>query len=715
MESLLADSYKTIDNQPIGTELDYFRDRFQATIQSYNPTVKTAEESTTEQKDVVLKLLQSLLSLPAAFSLPSISPQHDNLAVEIFNLISRISNDGCVYKDYHDLLELVARKALDTEIWNAVYSVIKQVLPATSFVPQVLTAIAVVTSSASQQGSELKTIFCEKFYSMSSRNKLSETLMDFFTNILIKKSGPLHNGVEWTTFPNPPTEKAVWDWFDTFQSNLPIKTRGIYYRTSSTKELTGGESKRQLDIIVKLRDNSSVDSVPYNWEDICVIGEHKQSQTSLKDLLLQLGRYVREVFIAQPTRRFIHGFFIHGTSLELWVFDRSGPYSSGSFDIHKEPERFIHAIAGYLLMDDEDLGLDTYIKRNLDQMSISIKPIGKNKKKKLLLDRIPLSKQGAIVCRGTSCYKTINTKFVVKFSWAAPKHLSSELDLLEYANDKGVKGIPRVFAYPQITTIGDLRAGLTFDRPYNFKSASNIGSPPGSPPLPLTSYAHVSLASRILAGSPTKKDLPEAGSEESPLGRTRSKTQKEEIALKTSTHDIFIPKQREFGCLVLSPPGKPILQFESIKVLLKVLLDAITAHKSLLIEANILHRDVSENNIIQTDPQDNDGRLGMLIDLDLATKIGDTAVLKHLTGTMQFMGIGVLLGYEHTYRHDLESFFYVLLWISAHRSWEIGFECDSTQRPQNSILKKWYTGNFTDIAQAKRSHMHADGFEDILI
>ncbi len=23
--------------------------------------------------------------------------------------------------------------------------------------------------------------------------------------------------------------------------------------------------------------------------------------------------------------------------MELWVFDRSGPYSSGEFDIHKEP------------------------------------------------------------------------------------------------------------------------------------------------------------------------------------------------------------------------------------------------------------------------------------------------------------------------------------------------------------------------------------------
>ena len=32
--------------------------------------------------------------------------------------------------------------------------------------------------------------------------------------------------------------------------------------------------------------------------------------------------------------------------MRLWVFDRSGPYSSEKFDIDKEPERFIRAIVG---------------------------------------------------------------------------------------------------------------------------------------------------------------------------------------------------------------------------------------------------------------------------------------------------------------------------------------------------------------------------------
>ncbi len=43
---------------------------------------------------------------------------------------------------------------------------------------------------------------------------------------------------------------------------------------------------------------------------------------------------------------------------------------------------------------------------------------------------------------------------------------------------------------------------------------------------------------------------------------------------------------------------------------------------------------------------------------------------RHMTGTMEFMAIDVLRGVEHTYRHDLESFFYLLLWMCARRAWE---------------------------------------------
>lgn len=48
----------------------------------------------------------------------------------------------------------------------------------------------------------------------------------------------------------------------------------------------------------------------------------------------------------------------------LWVFDRSRPYNSEKFDIHKEPERFVKVLAGYAMMSDAELGLNTFIKHD---------------------------------------------------------------------------------------------------------------------------------------------------------------------------------------------------------------------------------------------------------------------------------------------------------------------------------------------------------------
>ena len=95
--------------------------------------------------------------------------------------------------------------------------------------------------------------------------------------------------------------------------------------------------------------------------------------------------------------------------------------------------------------------------------------------------------------------------------------------------------------------------------------------------------------------------------------------------------------------------------------------DVIKAHQSLYTTGNILHRDISSNNIIITkQAATTDGFKGMLIDLDLA-KVRDSgpSEARHQTGTMQFMAVEVLRKTEHTYGHDLESFFYVLLWMCA--------------------------------------------------
>ncbi|KFY98879.1 hypothetical protein V498_01166 [Pseudogymnoascus sp. VKM F-4517 (FW-2822)] len=137
---------------------------------------------------------------------------------------------------------------------------------------------------------------------------------------------------------------------------------------------------------------------------------------------------------------------------------------------------------------------------------------------------------------------------------------------------------------------------------------------------------------------------------------------------------------------------------KSTKELLEALRDAIRGYKSLLKDGKILHRDISENNIIITEAASKGEPTGRLIDLDLAKELDSVpSGASHRTGTMQFMAIEVLQGKGYTYRHDLES------------------QARKKLRPlTTSALRDWYTRNYRQIASTKLGHMDKNGFEDII-
>ncbi|KAI9696613.1 MAG: hypothetical protein M1836_005632 [Candelina mexicana] len=185
-----------------------------------------------------------------------------------------------------------------------------------------------------------------------------------------------HAGDEWTEFPDPPLQNAVLEWLFCFQEEFLSDARGIYYTSESSKDLTDAEARRQLDIFIKRKSNIS--ETAHNWKDVQVV--------DFKPLLLQLGRYMRDVFSAQPTRRFIHGLFLYRTTMDLWVFDRSGPYSSREFNILQEPEQIIQTIARYAMMSDEELGPDRYLERNGEDQFITVMEEATGEERRLQLE-----------------------------------------------------------------------------------------------------------------------------------------------------------------------------------------------------------------------------------------------------------------------------------------------------------------------------------------
>jgi len=91
------------------------------------------------------------------------------------------------------------------------------------------------------------------------------------------------------------------------------------------------------------------------------------------------------------------------------------------------------------------------------------------------------------------------------------------------------------------------------------------------------------------------------------------------------------------------------------------------------------------------------------------------------------MAIEVLQSKGHTYRHDLESFFYVFTWMCIRYGYENVGDGEETCAPQESIVKKrrvrpimtsrlrrWYSATYTEIGQNKLGDMDKNGFEGII-
>ncbi|PHH88324.1 hypothetical protein CDD83_7692 [Cordyceps sp. RAO-2017] len=125
------------------------------------------------------------------------------------------------------------------------------------------------------------------------------------------------------------------------------------------------------------------------------------------------------------------------------------------------------------MMNDEELGLDTFTEQNGNGPSIQIEQDGTSGRKRLPLESQPFTRQRAIVCRGTSCYLTKppdseDWSYVAKFSWTSDRR-KPEADLLRLARQKGAEGIAELIGHRRMTSLNEMRSGLKFTNPYSFR------------------------------------------------------------------------------------------------------------------------------------------------------------------------------------------------------------------------------------------------------
>jgi hypothetical protein len=286
--------------------------------------------------------------------------------------------------------------------------------------------------------------------------------------------------------------------------------------------------------------------------------------------------------------------------MRLWSFDRLGAIASVGFNIHQDGSKFVSAVLGFLLMNDEQLGFDpTIIKikdKGTETRYVDIQR--GNCTERLVLDRV-ITCAHCVVGRATTCWKAYRDgnksgpPLVIKDSWQYLK-LGEEGKLLREAAESGVVNVARYYHHETVrvgkeddTVFGNVRQGLDVTKATKIK---------GGPMQPVRSLSQkdqgldVTKATKIKGG---------------PMQPVRSLSQKDQgstaiAGQKRASGDtdalMPLPKRarpeahedRVHRRVIVQDYGRPIYMASSPTMLLKALEHCIAGYESLHTEAEML-------------------------------------------------------------------------------------------------------------------------------
>ncbi|CAD6506402.1 BgTH12-07328 [Blumeria graminis f. sp. triticale] len=477
-----------------------------------------------------------------------------------------------------------------------------------------------------------------KKYEVAEENKRLKELKSKKTAKGVEEQKRLQRDKEEKIHEEGTTESETWNWLTFFEENflnqLNGRTtrstkyptviedkcsllRGRYCRTNKMRRAQESTGTTQIDFLIKSIEiqNDNVD-----WKNMNIGAEFTVSpSTSIrKKKFLQLSRCAREAYCDQPLRRFMHGFLMFKEEFELWIFDRSAAYSSGRMGIIDSKEIFVRALCSYLLMSDEELGRDMSVLRKNGQSIASFTGSDGNSDQLFEIKYDPLIQSTTLATRGTTCYKTRDKLTMIEYPWSRSAD-NADVRFMKYA-----RSVPGVVKY--------IASQLVYQTNSHLENLDLSGTDPWD--LKADDY-------NITQGS--------------------------------NYHLMTLPsleRKRVLFRIAMTPCGRKIDTRGSILEIVAGIRDAIKAHQG-LVDISILHGDISEGNIILKDLTTDDNSHGMLVDFDCSVKLkGDVAEDEELflTGTMKFMALERLENanflkstIRRTYRHDLESFFYVLV------------------------------------------------------
>ncbi|KAH8091038.1 hypothetical protein BXZ70DRAFT_1079887 [Cristinia sonorae] len=436
---------------------------------------------------------------------------------------------------------------------------------------------------------------------------------------------------------------------------------------------------------------------------------------------LQIIKYINELG-SHGIRSYATGFLIVDYDITLWYIDRMGVVSSSSFNFIEEPHLLVYFVAAVTRASASSLGFSSLLK---------------------FPDPFP---ELRLPVQTFTQYKDVK----MVFPTARDIH-GNVFENLDFSIDVDAKGKSTRRIVPTYGAVG--RATIVIPVVASTVTATKIRVCPSEAPKLV---AKVSWQAEDRDG---EDEIIREIHEKLTADESRKKFLQNIVSLKLSTtrtmEEMELPRAKMFG---LSEPHRvcrilvmqeylPLTAVNSVDEFQNVFSDVLDGHHAVYETSNVLHRDVSVNNIMfYYCMVDGEHRaVGVLCDWDLAKKTprpGNEAIrddlleairaekefptdhvrgtpgeakptvqqpsgvvagaeaekgLRYRTGTGPFIALDILLYKKapvHLYRHDLESFFWVLVWFVATFN-PVTHSCGD--------ILPWLSDDLESIAQSKRA------------
>ncbi|KAE8397967.1 hypothetical protein BDV37DRAFT_276489 [Aspergillus pseudonomiae] len=715
-----------IESRPIGDGLNAFRDEFVSTCRSSGLpcSVQSVHELDHDAlQNLCICLILALQALPASRALPPVVGAHKNLFNDLSRLSSSVNSDEFNLERLLPLLIAAFERESDEVIWDNIYAAAAETTPPPRPPPYVeqtpYSCSTSMISNSHERRDDIDPVLKEELGSIYTDVPGFEEA--FFGGVEdLEKAGTavFHRSIEgddplyretagWRDWPQSAQEKQVLDWLVTkVERFYEIATENVFAPKNHRKvlgwphqPLQGSTAARKLDIgfipSLESADKSTL------WSHILVIGELKRNpkMDTASSAWRDLGRYAREVFAAQDTRRYVLGFTLCGPILRLWEFDRIGAIASTPFDVNKDPVRFIISMLGFLQMDSDQLGYDPTILTSSEGYRY-VQIVRDGQPERLILEE-RMRRASCVVGRATICWKAYRegdkskTPLVIKDSWQYPER-EEEGALLRDVTQKGVVNVARYYYHGTVQVDGKnddiqaaVRRGLDMARAKKYR-------------FPRSDVSYIGFASTD--GSKASHSAGGAGHKRSSSHLEATLPSTKRSCSSSPIRDNHSQENRVHRRVIVRDYGVPIYKAESRVVILSALERCIEGYESLHLHAGLFQGDISTGNLIINNEEGNPSWPAFLIDLDLAIweRREQPSGARGKTGTRAFMAIGLLLGEKHSFMHDLESFFWVIFWICIHYP-------AFTKKKVVRRFEKWNYVDMEELAELKKGTVAHEG------